>query len=71
MKSLFCNKCGRKLNVEGGIPKEDFIQFSKQWGYFSKKDGSTQTFIVCEECMDEFEKEFVIPSTFSDTKELI
>ena len=35
---LFCNVCGKKMVVERGILKEDMIEVSKEWGYFSKRD---------------------------------
>lgn len=71
MVSIICNKCGKKLKENHGIIHEDFIKVCKPWGYFSKKDGKTQEFVVCEECMERFVQEFSIPVTEYDTTELI
>ena len=30
---LVCNQCQKKILVENGIPKEDFFEGKKQWGY--------------------------------------
>ncbi|MBR1865644.1 MAG: hypothetical protein IJ801_03970 [Lachnospiraceae bacterium] len=69
MDDRVCNKCGKRLKVEKGIPKEDFVQVQKTWGYFSKKDGTIQRFIICEDCLEQLEKEFVIPSGLEDVTE--
>lgn len=71
MKHLLCNKCGKKIEVFNGISREDFIKVSKAWGFFSKKDGMTQEFIICEACMEQLEKDFVISSRIYETTELI
>lgn len=71
MDGIFCNKCGKSLKVENKIVREDFISICKPWGYFSKKDGKTQEFIICEECIDKFTEEFVITVKEYDTAELI
>ena len=66
-----CNKCGKKLLVHKEIYYEDFIKVKKDWGYFSKKDGKTYSFILCETCADEFIDSFVIPAKVCDTTELV
>ena len=71
MDSIFCNKCGRRLNEECGIVHEDFVKVCKPWGYFSKKDGKTQEFVICEACMDQLTKDFVLAVKEYDTVELI
>lgn len=71
MEHLVCNKCGRQLRVEKGIAKEDYLHVCKSWGYFSKKDGRTQEFILCEECVEIMTKQFVIPAKFSETTEML
>ncbi|MDE5864646.1 MAG: hypothetical protein K2K56_00490 [Lachnospiraceae bacterium] len=71
MGLLVCNRCGRRLKVEQDIVKEDYIQIRKSWGYFSRRDGITQEFILCEECVESITREFVVPAEFSDTKELL
>lgn len=71
MDNIMCNKCGRMLKVKNGIAQEDFVRVCKSWGYFSKKDGRTQEFIICEACVEKLEGEFAIPSKEYDTTEMI
>ncbi len=71
MEQLYCNKCGKEIKVILNTPHEDFVLIRKNWGYFSKKDGRTQQFILCETCMEKLEREFQIPSMWSDTTELL
>ena len=71
MEKLICNCCGKELKVEKGIAKEDYLHVRKSWGYFSKKDGRTQEFILCEDCVEQMAKGFAVPADFSDTVEMI
>ncbi len=71
MKDIICNKCGKKILFEGDIPKEDFLYVSKNWGYFSKKDGKNYRFVICEECSDKMVTDFVVPIDISDVTELL
>lgn len=71
MDGMVCNKCGKELKLENGIYREDFIYICKPWGYFSKKDGKTQEFTLCELCVENFSKEFKVPLKEYDTTELI
>lgn len=71
MEKLICNCCGKELKVEQGIAKEDYLHVRKAWGYFSKKDGRTQEFILCEDCVEQMAKNFAVPTEFSDTIEMI
>ena len=71
MERIYCNKCGKELKICNGIPREDFIHVCKEWGYFSKKDGRTQEFILCEKCVERLEKEFVRPIKQYETVEMI
>lgn len=66
-----CNQCGKKLIEKNGIIVEDYIQIQKKWGYFSKKDGVTQEFVLCETCSDMISDTFRIPSKCYDTIELV
>ena len=58
---IFCNACGKELYMENNILKEDAFEAKKQWGYFSKKDGETHSFDLCEECYDKWISGFQIP----------
>ncbi|MCI8507959.1 MAG: hypothetical protein HFJ06_05280 [Lachnospiraceae bacterium] len=71
MEKIFCNACGKELKVDNGIPKEDFIRICKSWGYFSKKDGITQEFTICEECVEKLEGEFILPFKQYETIEML
>lgn len=71
MDNIVCNKCGRILKCENGIAREEFVRVCKSWGYFSKKDGKTQEFIICEGCMDELTQKFAVPVKEYETIEMI
>lgn len=47
-----CTRCGRKLQTDG-LHREEYIEITKTWGYFSKKDGQKHHLILCESCYDE------------------
>lgn len=70
-KDLICNCCGRTILVENNIPKEDFIEVTKEWGYFSQKDGTTNRFVLCERCIDELMKTFTVAAENYRTRELL
>lgn len=53
-KRIFCNVCGRQLHMENNILLEDAFEARKQWGYFSKKDTTLHSFVICEECYDKW-----------------
>lgn len=61
INKIICNKCGREICTEEGKPREDFLSVKKEWGYFSQKDGQTDSFDLCEECYDSFVATFMIP----------
>ena len=71
MDNIVCNECGRILKSENGIVREEFVRVCKSWGYFSKKDGKTQEFIICEGCMEKLAQKFTIPVKEYDTVEMI
>ena len=69
-KELFCNACGKKIQMENDILREDVFEGKKEWGYFSKKDVTLHSFILCEECYDQLVSSFVIPPEITDVLEL-
>lgn len=71
MELICCNRCGKTIKMKNEIPLEEFIQVRKSWGYFSKKDGRTQEFVLCEDCVEWLEREFVKPSYEYETLEMI
>jgi hypothetical protein len=66
-----CNKCGRQLKVENDLPKEDYVLIQKNWGYFSNKDTSVHTLLLCEHCYDLLAEQCVIPPLVTQAKELL
>ena len=36
IEKIICNKCGREIEVKGGVPQEDVLEVNKRWGYFSR-----------------------------------
>ena len=57
---IICNQCGQEIPVIKGVAREDYLSVEKQWGYFSKKDGQTDTFDLCEDCYDKLAASFKI-----------
>ncbi len=61
IQEIFCNCCGKKIRIEKGMVQEGVFHGQVQWGYFSKKDGESHTFDLCEECYDRLTAGFQIP----------
>lgn len=59
--SVICNYCKKELPVENGILKAEAIRFKHTFGYFSKHDGQTESFDLCEECYRKITGKFQIP----------
>lgn len=70
-EKISCNMCGKVVEFEEGILKEDFFEATKDWGYFSRKDLQTHRFNLCEECYDSMVSKFVIPMIITDKKEAL
>ena len=68
---IVCNLCGKNIRVENDIPREDFVEINKSWGYFSKKDGKNWKIVLCEKCMDELAERLVIPYKENEQTELL
>lgn len=45
-KYNFCNQCGRALQYENDILREDILAVKKDWGFFSKKRSSGAFFCI-------------------------
>lgn len=56
-----CNCCGKKLRVENGVILEGVYGSEYNWEYFSKKDGETHAFDLCEACYDAWIQQFILP----------
>lgn len=70
-KNLFCNKCGKTIEIKNGLAREDYVMITKSWGYFSEKDGRRDTFCLCESCYGEITAGFVLPITQEEQTELV
>ena len=70
-KEIYCNCCGKKLLVEKTGEREDYLFVSKEWGYFSGKDGIEHRFDLCEACYDKIIGQFQLPVEEEETKELL
>lgn len=68
---VICNKCGKKLMVDRGIAHQGVLSISYGWGYFSKRDGETHSFDLCEECYDDLIKSFIIPINIEERNEIV
>lgn len=70
-KKIYCNCCGREIQVEPKEKREDYLFVKKEWGYFSEKDGEIHTFSLCEACYGQFIKQFSIPVKVETQTELL
>ena len=68
LMKVVCNKCGRQLKLENGYLKEFCFTADTTFGYFSRKDGITHHFDLCEECYDALTAQFEVP--VEETEEL-
>lgn len=71
IKEMFCNCCGKQINIEQGIIKEGVLSMDYSWGYFSDKDGEIHSIDLCEECYNEIVCKFKIPVDTAKKIELI
>lgn len=71
IKVIQCNVCGKEIQIENDILKEDIFEVTKEWGYFSKKDLEVHKFNICEECYDKIISQFKIPILIKNKKEAI
>lgn len=70
-QNCICNACGKKLQEENGILREDALIIKKEWGYFSRKDLELHDFVLCEDCYDKWVASLKIPVTVSKKKEVL
>lgn len=61
VEKIFCNVCGREIEVRNGLMKQDVFEVKKEWGYFSNKDLEIHKFNICEDCYDKLISTFKIP----------
>ena len=68
---VICNKCGRALKVEEGYLKEGCFSANAVFGYFSRRDGVTHSFDLCEDCYEEMTSQFAVPVEEKEGTELL
>lgn len=68
---IYCNMCGKEVEVRNDIPMEDVLSVKKAWGYFSEQDGIQCEFDLCEECCQRLMGQFLIPAEVTEQKELL
>ena len=68
---VVCNSCGRPLEVENGVLREECFSAEHLFGFFSRKDGSRHRFDLCEDCYDEMIARFRIPVYEEEETELL
>lgn len=66
IKTIVCNKCGKKIQTLDGCPREGVFSADYTWGYFSEKDGERHSFDLCESCYDELLGSFQIPAAIEE-----
>ena len=71
LMKVVCNKCGRTLKVEDGYLKEGCFHGRVTFGYFSRRDGITHQFDLCEECYDAMTAQFVVPVEVNPETEML
>lgn len=71
LMKVVCNKCGRTLKVEDGYLKEGCFHGRVTFGYFSRRDGITHRFDLCEECYDAMTAQFAVPVEVNPETEML
>ncbi len=66
-----CNGCGKELCQDLGASMAEYLHVTKEWGYFSRKDGIRQEWNLCEDCYDRLLKNFRIPAVSTEMTELV
>ncbi len=71
LTNAVCNCCGKKLLVENGILKEECVHVTHDFGFFGKKDGTSHTFDLCEECYEKIVAGIAVPVETREREELL
>lgn len=71
LSQVICNSCGKTIDVNNDVMKEEVLHVEKHWGYFSNQDGESQKFDVCEKCYKKIISGFILPVEKEDLTELI
>ena len=68
---LYCNQCGKKLQVKDDMIMDGVFAVDYKWGYFSKRDGTKTSFELCEACYEKLTEQFIYPAEEEDYHELL
>lgn len=71
LQKMVCNRCKKNLFVENGLLKDSAYEGNQTFGYFSRRDGVTHRFDLCEDCYEEWIRMFRIPVTETENAEMI
>ena len=71
LEAVICNRCKKRMKMEGEFLHADYLAVEKDWGYFSRRDGEVHRFDLCEECYDALLKELQIPAEVEEKAVLI
>lgn len=71
LHSMTCNLCGRRIPVQNGMVKEGVFSADAAMGYFSRQDGVTYHFDLCEDCLEQLMAQFTIPADCTENTELL
>ena len=71
LKMAICNCCKKSLEIQNGIITEGVFSVEYAFGYFSRKDEEIHKFDMCENCYDEWIKNFEIPVDIVNNTELL
>ncbi|MGN0204001.1 MAG: hypothetical protein ACI4BB_05635 [Coprococcus sp.] len=68
---IICNCCGRTITWAGSSDKAAFLEVNQEWGYFSKWDGCSHSFHMCEQCYEKMIGTWVYPPDIKEKTELL
>ncbi len=71
LEKLICNKCGKEIPIYQGRPQEGVLHVRKVWEYMSEKDGTEDSFDLCESCYDALTESFRVPPARREVTELL
>ena len=60
LSKVFCNRCGREIDIIHPESRDNFFSAEKRWGYGRRFDGKEHSFDLCDECFALIISEFKI-----------
>jgi len=58
--SIDCDRCGKNVKVENGVPIEDMLMLQKIWSPESHWPDEQHTIEICQDCYEEIINHFNI-----------